>query len=475
MSLTRKIAHNTFVQIIGKAVSTAIGLVVIGMLTRYLAEEGFGQYYTIMTYLQFFGVIVDFGLYVILVKKISEPGVDESRAVSNVFTMRCLSAVVFLGVAPLLALALPYPHVVKVGIAVTTVSIFAVTLVQTLSGIFQRHLRMHLVSIAEVAGRIVLAVATWWVIAQDKDLLWIMAAVVAGSIANVGLLYGFARRIVPIMFRFDFAYWRDIIREAWPIAVSIVFNLVYLKSGILILSLMKTSADVGVFGSSNKVLEVLVTFPAMFAGLILPLLASAWVSGDRVRFQFVVQRSFDFLVMIALPLLGGVLIVAQPVMQLVTGEGFVDAGKILQILIVATSIIFIGNLFGIAVLAVNRQRTMMWLYCVVATVSLAGNLLLIPRFSYFGAAWMNLISELLITSFAMWLVVRTTHIRISMTVAGKVFLATAVMAITLSVLDNVHVIWLACIGAGVYVAVLYLIKGIDKRMIQEVMRLRGTS
>ena len=86
MSYTRKIAHNTLIQIIGKAISTVIGVVVIGMLTRYLGQAGFGQYITIMAFLSFFGVLVDMGLYIILVKKISEPNVDQDSLVSNIFS-----------------------------------------------------------------------------------------------------------------------------------------------------------------------------------------------------------------------------------------------------------------------------------------------------------------------------------------------------------------------------------------------------
>ena len=67
MSYTRKIAHNTIIQIIGKGISTVIGVIVIAMLTRYLGQSGFGQYTTIMAFLQFFGVLVDMGLYLSLI------------------------------------------------------------------------------------------------------------------------------------------------------------------------------------------------------------------------------------------------------------------------------------------------------------------------------------------------------------------------------------------------------------------------
>ena len=74
MSLTRKIAHNTIIQIVGKSISTVIGLIVASMLFRYLGKEGYGNYTTVMVFLQFFGILVDMGLYIILIKKISEDG-----------------------------------------------------------------------------------------------------------------------------------------------------------------------------------------------------------------------------------------------------------------------------------------------------------------------------------------------------------------------------------------------------------------
>lgn len=472
MTLTRTIAHNTIVQVIGKIISTIIGLVVIGMLTRYLGEKGFGQYTTVMAYLQMFGVIVDMGLYVMLVKKISEEGVDEQYTASNIFTMRLISAVVFLGIAPLIALMLPYATEVKIGIAITTVAFLGVTLNQALSGIFQKHLKMYRVSIAEVLGRLVLLGITWWVVQSGLGLPWVMVAVVAGSAINFIATYVYSRSLVKLRLIFDFPYWRTIIRETWPIALSIVFNLVYFKADTVILSLMRPEADVGIYGSSYKVLEVLTTFPAMFAGLILPLLAAAWSLGDKERFKQVLQKAFDFLIMIALPLIGGTWVLARPVMKLITGEGFADSGPILQILIVATATIFIGNLFGNSVVAINRQRTMMWLYLGVAVVSLSGYLIFIPKFSYFGAAAVTVGSEVLITISAAAIVLSATKVRLSLLRAGKVFLAAAIMTLTLMTFNELNIFLLIGIGIVEYSVLLMVFRGVTKEMLLEIIRIR---
>lgn len=469
MSYTRTIAHNTIYQITGKAVSTVIGIVVIGMLTRYLGVKGFGQYTTIMAFLQLFGVLVDFGLYIILVKKISEPGADEASLVGNVFTLRLFSAIIFLGLAPLVVLLFPYPAVVKWGVLLTTLSYLAITLNQVMAGVFQKHLRMNRVVMAEVAGRLILIAGTYAVIAIHAGLLWVMATVVASSVGNFLLTFSLSRSLVRFHLQFDWPVWRAVIRESWPIALSIAFNLVYFKADTIILSLFKPEADVGVYGASYKVLEVLTTVPAMFAGLVLPLLAAAWAAQDMERFKRVLQKAFDAMALIAVPLAFGTYFIAQPVMDLIAPE-FTNAGRVLQLLIVATATIFIGNLFGNTVVAINKQRTMMWLYLVVAVVSLAGYLALIPRYSYYGAAAMTIASELMVTLSAVYIVIRSSKVGLSLRPFNKAVLASAVMAIAMHFLRGQNLAILLFAGVAVYGVAIVVLRGVTRGVIQEIIR-----
>jgi len=470
MSYTRKIAHNTIIQIIGKGISTIIGIVVIGMLTRYLGQGGYGQYTTIMAFLQFFGVLVDMGLYIILVKKISEPGADQDKLTSNIFTLRLISAIIFLGLAPVVVLFFPYPEIVKIGIAITAFSFLGITLNQALAGVFQKNLRMDKVMIAEVIGRVILVGGTYFAIKQDLGLLWVMGAVVAGSLLNFLITFLFSRQFVRIKLAFDFVVWKMIIKESWPIALSIAFNLVYFKADIIILSLFHKAEAVGIYGASYKVLEVLTTFPAMFAGLILPLLAAAWVAADKERFQRVLGKAFDAMVMIAIPLIVGTLFLAKPVMDLIAPE-FTDSARVLQLLIFATATIFIGNLFGNTVVAINKQKTMMWLYLAVAIISLVGYLIFVPRYSYFGAAGMTIASEILITVAAAFVVIKVSKVRLSLKVFVKSLIASGAMAVVLYLLAGSNLFLLLIMGVVVYFAVLLLLKGISKDVIKEVIRI----
>jgi len=85
MSLTKSIAKNTIIQIIGKAVSTLLGLVAVAIMTRALGAEKFGWYITATGFLQFVGIFSDFGFTVLTAKMLSEPEFDKPKLLNNLF------------------------------------------------------------------------------------------------------------------------------------------------------------------------------------------------------------------------------------------------------------------------------------------------------------------------------------------------------------------------------------------------------
>lgn len=473
MSLTRQVAHNMIYQVAGKLLSTVFGLLALGIMTRYLGQEGFGGYTTIVAFLQFFGIMVDFGLTLTTVQMISEPGADENKITGNIFTLRFFSALIFLGLAPLVVLFFPYSHTLKIGVTITTFSFLFIALNQVLVGLFQKHLSMWKVAVSENVGRVVLLVGIALVVFFNLNLVAVMAAVVFGSAANFILNFVFSLKYVRIKFVFDWQVWKEIYRRSWPIGLSIAFNLIYLKADTIILSLSQNQSSVGLYGASYRVLDVLTTFPMMFAGLILPVLTATWAEGNLERFRRIAQKSFDFLIMIIVPVIFGTLFLGERLMKFVAGDDFALSGTILKILILAAGAIFLGTLFGHMVVAVKKQRVMIWGYAVVAVVSLLGYVILIPHYTYWAASWITVFSEgaiALLTFFVVW---KTTGIVLSGKILVKTAIASLAMSAILYFLAAANLLFLIALGAAVYFATLYLLRGYSKETITEILKLSG--
>jgi O-antigen/teichoic acid export membrane protein len=478
MRLATKVAYNTIIQIISKVIATALGLVAIAFIARYLGQFGFGQYTTILTFLSFFGIIADLGLTLVTVQMIARPGVDQDKILSNLLGLRLVSAVLLLGLAPLVVIFFPYDPIIKIGIAITTLSYLFIALNQILVGLFQKHLRMDKVSIAEVTGRAVLVICVLAAIKLNKGLLGVMTAMIISNAVNFSLHYLFSRNYARIKLHFDIRLWRQIIAKSWPLALTIIFNLIYLKTDTLLLSLIKRPsaigimAEVGLYGAAYKVIDVLITFPFMFAGIILPVLTAQWARGQKEKFKNILQKSFDVMVIFALPLAIGTQLLAKDIMILVAGKEFAASGPILQILIFAACLIFLGNIFAHAIIAINKQKKIISAYAFTAVTAVIGYLIFIPRFSYFGAAWVTIYSELAIALASAYLVWKFTKFVPDFRLFFKSLFATAVMAMAVYILKSLLFDYLFLnlfIAVIIYFAALYLAKGLSKQDIKDLL------
>ncbi len=467
MSLAKKIAHNTLIQIAGKIVSTVLGLFSLALITRYLGQTGFGEYTTIMTFLTFFAVIADLGLTLVTVQMISGQRNEENKILNNLFSLRLVSALFFIGLAPLAVIFFPYSAAVKIGVIIAAISFVFPALNQILVGLFQKKLNMDRSALAEVASRVVLIVGIVMTQSLNAGLIGILIASIASSATSFLLHYIFACKFAVVKFEFDLSLWKNIIARSWPLAITIVLNLIYLRADTLILSLFRGSEVVGLYGAAYKIIDVLTTLPFMFAGLILPILTTAWVEKNSDYFKKILQKSFDCMAIVALPLVIGAQFLGKPIMYFIAGPDFVLAGGILKILIFAVAAIFLGTMFSHAVIAIEKQKKMIGFYVFTSISSLIAYLYLIPRFSYVGAASVTIYSEVLIAIFSAYCIFKYTRFFPSLAVVFKSLLAGAVMGGFIYFFPAYFqaslggLILIIILASLIYFLVLYLLGGIS--------------
>jgi O-antigen/teichoic acid export membrane protein len=278
----------------------------------------------------------------------------------------------------------------------------------------------------------------------------------------------FAKPFVRITPKFDWATWKTILSRSWPIAVSIVFNLLYLKGDILFLAYFREQAEVGIYGVAYRIIDVLTVIPVMFMGLILPSLVTAWSNKDQKTFDKQVKQTFNLFMMAVIPIIIGAQATATELTTLIAGEEFVQAGPVLALLILALLGVFLGGLYGHLIVALNKQRVMTWGYIAVAIVAITGYLWLIPNYGMWGAVWVTLVSEGLIALITFLVVWRTANTLPSLGVSLKALISAGVMYAVLIQL-NTHVIFDILIGASVYIIGLFALKAITVRELKAIL------
>lgn len=458
-NVSHKLAQNTAIQVAGKALGTVFSLVTFGILVNHLEVDGFGALTIALNFAAIFAILVDFGLTLTATAMISEPDADEEKILGNLFTLRVLSAFVFLAGGSALVFLFPYALDVKIAAAIACGSFLFGTTASMFVGVFQKRLTLASAVLAENLNRFVVLCAAYVMSLFAPSIVLAASIFVIGGIVQLVITLIAVGKHLRLKPQVSLDIWKDIIRRSWPIGVSIAFNLIYLKGDIFFMSIYKVSDHaIGLYGASYKVVDVVTTVPVMFMGLLLPLLTHAWAQENRTAFAEYMQRGFDAFCFLAIPFAFGAVVTGGSLLALVQPD-LVEAGPVLAILAPATAAVFFGSLFGHAVVAIRRQRPMMLGYLAVAVLATLGYMVFIPNGGVLAAAWVTLFSEVLIMIISAVVVLRVSGMRLDLRTALRTTGASVLMFAALVLLPWPHVIVAIGGGVGIYLLALWLFGG----------------
>ncbi|OHA51629.1 MAG: hypothetical protein A3A97_04420 [Candidatus Terrybacteria bacterium RIFCSPLOWO2_01_FULL_40_23] len=249
----------------------------------------------------------------------------------------------------------------------------------------------------------------------------------AASFVNFILVLFFASRYVKIRPAFSVSKWTNIIKQSLPIALSLIFTLIYFRLDTVLLSLFKSQNDVGIYNLAYKLLENIIFYPAMLVGLLMPILSkTAFV--DEEKFKKVFENGAKILIIAALPMFIGGVLLAQEIIYFLGGSAFKDAAEPFKILLGATFFIFFGTIFGATVIALNKQKEAIAIYFIAMFFNVATNIIFIPSYGYMATATTTLITEIIVTAGLGMLIFRKIAWPSSKFII-KVSLCSAIMAI----------------------------------------------
>ena len=475
MNTTRVIAWNTGAQAAGKVISTLFGVIIIALMTRYLGQTGFGYYSTANAFYQIFAIILDLGINVMIVQMLGEHRGNveyENRAVSATMTFRIITSFVLLGIVPFVGLLFPYALPVKIAFFALWVSFFSASLNQIVIGVQQRHLKMHIVAISEVLGRAILLAGLIIAMAMHWGLTAIVIFVSIGSLVNLIVNWAVASKYACFKWNIDFPFWKELLTKSWPIGISIIFNLLYFKSDAFILSLVKDAAEVGIYSAAYRVLEILITFPFMLAGVMLPLMSHAWAKKNQKNFTHLIRQAYLSILLFAIPLVAGVFVLGTPAMILISGPEFALSGDILKILTLAIAAIYFGTISSHVVVAINAQMKMLPIYIVVAILTIIGYVIYIPPYGMWAAAWLTVFSEVAVAAGSTWFALRSAPGAIPFVQILKILLATIIMTLVIYPLRNVWVPVPVFVGMIIFGLSVILTRAIAPATIKEILKIK---
>ncbi|GAB6270451.1 MAG: flippase [Smithella sp.] len=370
-----------------------MGLLVGVWIARYLGPEQFGLLSYALAFVALFTAIANLGLNGIVVRDLVQ---DPSKAETTMGTSFVLSMLGGFSAFCLSLLAISYAkpdnELAKfIVVLLSLLMVFKAT--DVVRYWFESQVQSKYVVWMENGVFLAIsAVKIGLILASAPLISFVWAIFVEALIVAVGLLGIYAWRGGKLTaWRFRFARAKVLLTDSWPLILSGLAIMVYMRIDQIMLGQMLGDESVGIYSAAVRISEVWYFIPMIIVASVFPSIIEAKKKSETLYYQRI-QKLYDIMVLLALSLALLMTFLSDWVITLLFGNAYQQSGPVLAIHIWAGIFVFLGVASGKWFLIEGLQKYAFYRTLFGAVVNIVLNLIMIPKFGVLGAAWATVIS-----------------------------------------------------------------------------------
>ena len=476
---SKTITQNTTYYTLALVFQKVLALIYFTFLARGLGVEDLGKYTFAFSFTTIFSVLVDVGLSSVLTREIAKHQKNEKNILSNVLGLKVILSIVVYGIIILLVNFLGYPALVKNLVYLTGLVMlldnFSLTWWATLRG----HQNLKYESIGISLFQLIVVLVGGIFLYLKLDVIYLVLVMILASSFNC--IFSYCQMFYYLKLKPRIAIDKKVIlnllKISIPFALAGIFARLNTQIDTVFLSKLGCSsfdicdANVGIYSVATRITLALHFIPLAFVAAVFPAMSKLFVE-DKEKLVRTFEKAMRYLMVIAFPLAVGVIVLAPIFVPKIFGKAYVNSILPLQILMVSLAGIFLTFPIGAFLNATSRQMRNTLNIGIAVVVNIILNLILIPKFTYVGAAAASLVSTLIIL--ILGLIVANQVVKYNkkylLLSFFKSLLAAVIMGLILYyLLFKLHFIILIFLGIIIYFIILFIIRGFKKSDLTEIL------
>lgn len=193
------------------------------------------------------------------------------------------------------------------------------------------------------------------------------------------------------LWQWDYAEAKSLIRDSWPLFLSGMAIIVYMRIDQVMLGNMLGDKEVGIYSAAVRISEVWYFIPLAIVSSVSPSIVEAKKIGEDLYYQRI-GNLFRFLAGIAYGIAFLMAVFSDRLVLLLFGSNYAGAGAVLAIHTWAAIFVFLGIARGPWILNEGLMKLSLYSTIIGAISNIALNLFLIPSLGVIGAAIATLLS-----------------------------------------------------------------------------------
>lgn len=392
-NLARSVAVSTSTQLVARGADLCVNVIVALVIIRHLGPEGYGDFVVVITVAGLTGLLADLGLPKLAVRELVREPTIADAVVGSVTAVRVGLTAVSLVVAQLALFPLHATAEVRVATGVAGSMALAEALLSVVI-VFHAAVRQHHEAAIRLVANVAKLALVLLLVQAGAGLVALVAATTATLLIASALGWVQARRRFGVRASWDWPLVRSLLREAVAVGPALLIGVLYLKVGAVLVALLGTRTEVGVFGAAYQPIEYAFLGTAVIVQVLYTVLARS--APGTERFAGVYQRGTEALLLIVVPAALVLAAGAAALTRLAYDDAFDASSVPLALLAVALVGMTVNVWQGMVLLAANRAGANLRCLVTALAVNVTLGLALVPAGGPAGAAWATLLSTLVL-------------------------------------------------------------------------------
>lgn len=391
-----KVFFNTGWLFIDRFYRLGLGLLVGVWMARYLGPEQYGDINFAMAFVGIIAIITTLGLDTIAIRELVN-GKKEAEVIGTTFFARLIiSAITLIGLL-----------IYAVGFQDTSTAQTMLIIVFSFTAIFQTFdvIDLYFQSIVKskyvvyarnIASTLSAGARMIMVLVHAPVIYFGVAITVEFLLAGLFMLYYYQRKTDRSIanWTFNFQLLKEMLKDSWPLILSSISIVLYMRLDQVMLGEISTSKEVGDYSAAAKLVEVWYIIPMAITSSLYPFILK--VKDDPIAYEKKLTNFYSLLLWGSIIAAAVTTLIAKYLILILFGEGFLDAVIVLQVYVWSVPATFMGVATSVFLLAENLTRISFLRTFMGMVANIILNLLLIPKYGGVGAALATVISYTLV-------------------------------------------------------------------------------
>jgi O-antigen/teichoic acid export membrane protein len=393
----KKYLANTSWLFFERILRIVISFVVTIFVVRYLGPKDFGLYSYALSFFWLFSSLSNLGLDSISTREIIRHPDKKDEINGTVFFLRLAgsaAAIILLGATLFVTGEATYTAILIIILSGSFIFQSFSAIESYFRAIVKAKYNAYALSASVILSS---ALKIIFILIKAPLIYFVFAVVFEYAVLAAGLIMVYHYNKLSVFnWKFSKKIASSLLKDSWPLALSGIVVMVYMKIDQIMIKHMMTEEAVGYYAAAVRLCEAWYFIPVTLCNSIFP----AIVNAKNVSEEFYnnrMQKLYDLLTWLAIAIAVPVTIFSDQIITLLFGNEFLPASPVLTIYIWAGIAVFLGVASSQYLINENLTKLSFFRTSVGMVVNVVLNLILIPVYGIIGAAIATLVSYTAVT------------------------------------------------------------------------------